>query len=184
MVAAGPIDFGEVDLICALNKDDALGSRASPLQGGDGPRLRARHAAARGVHGRWTLGAPMRSRALASADERDVRIAQAFLRHRPITDAAELRTVRGIGAHEASAAQVRAHRDARAPARLRRASARTPRRALFERAVSEVQRAVAEVFLRSDLAAIDARALAARLQRDRVREDAFVDTVITRLDAS
>jgi hypothetical protein len=48
----------------------------------------------------------------------------------------------------------------------------------------EVQRALAEVFLRSDLGAIDARALAERLRRDRLRDDALIDTVITRLNPS
>jgi hypothetical protein len=48
----------------------------------------------------------------------------------------------------------------------------------------EVQRALAEVFLRSDLGAIDAHALAERLKRDRLRDDELIDTVITRLNPS
>src|SRR4029077_3312901 len=48
-------------------------------------------------------------RALASADERDVEIAQAYVRDRPITDRAELRQVAaGISRIPSPAAQVRA----------------------------------------------------------------------------
>ncbi|HUQ27818.1 MAG TPA: hypothetical protein VM051_04455, partial [Usitatibacter sp.] len=46
-----------------------------------------------------------------------------------------------------------------------------------------VQRAIAEVFLRSDLSAIDTRALGSRLRRDRVGRDSLVDTLISRLDS-
>jgi len=123
--------------------------------------------------------------ALASSDEGDVRMAQALLRHRPITDAAELRTVAaGVARMKPSAAQVRAIEtlarqhvsDAEVLANL--ATVYSGARSL------EVQRAVAEVFLRSDLGEIDAPALAERLRRDRLRDDALIDTVIARLNAS
>ncbi|MBC8023146.1 MAG: hypothetical protein H7Y14_08515 [Burkholderiales bacterium] len=113
-------------------------------------------------------------------------MAQAFLRHRPITDTGELRKVAtGIAAMKASAAQVRAletlarHHIADAEVLERLAE-------LYSRARSgEVQRAVAEVFIRSDLSAVNARALAERLQRDRVgRGDALIDTLIERLQSS
>ena len=56
---------------------------------------------------------------------------------------------------------------------------------LYSRARSaDVQRAIAEVFLRSDLGAIDTRALVERLQRDRVGRDGLVDTLIDRLQPS
>jgi len=85
---------------------------------------------------------------------------------------------------KATAAQVRAI-ETLARQHVSDAQALESLAALYSSARSpQVQRAVAEVFLRSELARQDARALAARLKRDRLREDAFIDTVITRLDAS
>jgi hypothetical protein len=111
-------------------------------------------------------------------------MAQAFLRHRPITDAGELRKVAaGIASMKASAAQVRALETL---ARHHVGDAEVLERlaALYSRSRSiEVQRAVAEVFLRSDLSAVDTHALMRRLQRDRLREDALIDTLISRLDS-
>jgi hypothetical protein len=180
MVAADAIDFGEVDLICALNKNDAL---ATELRLFNVATLTPAHAAAGACLG--NAGARASAlRALASTDERDVRMVQAYLRHRPITDAAELRKVAaGIAAMKASAAQVRALETL---ARHHIADAEVLERlaALYSRARSaEVQRAIAEVFLRSDLAAIDTHALAQRLQRDRVGRDGLIDTLISRLDS-
>ena len=181
MVAADAIDFGEVDLICALNKDDALAKELGTFK----VATRAAHAAAGACMG--DAGARARAlRALASADEHDVRMAQAFLRHRPITDARELRAVAaGIAAMKPSPAQVRALETL---ARLHVSDAEVLERlaALYSSARSpEVQRAVAEVFIRSDLAGIDAGALAERLRRDRVgRGNDLIDLVIVRLQPS
>jgi hypothetical protein len=183
LVAGGAIDFGEVDLICGLNKDDALARELATFKVATLVSARAARAAAGACLG----DAAAREKALAalaSADESDVRMAQAFLRHRPITDARELRKVAaGVASMKASAAQVRAletlarHHVGDAEVLERLAT-------LYSRARSvEVQRAVAEVFLRSDLSAIDPRALARRLQRDRIREDALIDTLISRLDS-
>jgi len=184
MVAADAIDFGDVDLICALNKDDAL---ASELQRFNVATL-APPRAARAAAGACMGDAAARAKALAalaSADEGDVRMAQAFLRHRPIVDAAELRDVAaGVARMKASAAQVRAI-ETLARQHVSDVQVLDGLAILYSGARSvEVQRAVAEVFLRSDLGAIDARALAARLKRDRLRDDALIDTVITRLNPS
>jgi len=184
VVAADAIDFGEVDLICALNKDDAL---ANELQRFNVVTL-APARAARAAAGACMGDAAARAKALAalaSADEGDVRMAQAFLRHRPITDAAELRDVAaGVARMKASAAQVRAI-ETLARQHVSDAQVLDGLAILYSGARSvEVQRALAEVFLRSDLGAIDARALAERLKRDRLRDDALIDTVITRLNPS
>jgi hypothetical protein len=183
MVAADAIDFGEVDLICALNKDDALATELRLFK----VATMAPSAASRAAAGACLGDAGARAsalRALASTDERDVRMAQAFLRHRPITDASELREVAaGIVAMKPSAAQVRALETL---ARHHVADAEVLERlaALYSRARSaDVQRAIAEIFLRSDLGAVDAHALAVRLQRDRVGRDGLVDTLIQRLSS-
>jgi hypothetical protein len=90
MVAADAIDFGDVDLICALNKDDALANGAAALQ--CGPRSRARRAA-----GACMGDAAARAKALAAltrARRGDVRMAQAFpapghRRYRGLRDVAD-----------------------------------------------------------------------------------------------
>ena len=181
VVAANAVDFGEVDLICALNKDDAL---ANELRLFNVATVLPAHSAgaAAGACAGDAKSRESTLRALASADERDVRMAQAFLRHRPITDAQELRRVAaGISAMKASAAQVRALETL---ARLHVADGEVLQglAALYSRARSaEVQRAIAEVFLRSDLSSVDARSLAERLQRDRVRPDPLIEAVVARL---
>ena len=181
MVAAESIDSGDVELICELNKDDRLASELATFHVATLAPARAARAAAGACMGDATA----RERALhalASADERDVRMAQALLRHRPITDAAELRRVaEGIAGMKASAAQVRALETL---ARHHVADAQVLERlaVLYSSARSiDVQRAIAEVFLRSSLEAIDARALAARLQRDRLRDDPLIDALVARL---
>jgi len=181
VVAADAIDFGDVELICQLNKDDRLSNELAMFHVATLAPPRAARAAAGACMGDASARESA-LRALASADERDVRMAQALLRHRPITDAVELRRVAaGIAAMKASAAQVRALETL---ARLHVADAQILERlaALYSSARSiDVQRAIAEVFLRSSLEAIDTRALAERLQRDRLRADPLVDTLIARL---
>jgi hypothetical protein len=184
MVAADSIDFGDVDLICALNKDDALANELQRFNVATLAPARAARAAAGACMGDAAARAKALA-ALASADERDVRMAQAFLRHRPIVDAAELRDVAaGVARMKASAAQVRAI-ETLARQHVSDAQVLDGLAILYSGARSlEVQRALAEVFLRSDLGAIDAHALAERLKRDRLRDDELIDTVITRLNPS
>jgi hypothetical protein len=183
MFAAQALDFGEVDLICALNKDDALATELRLFNVATVAPSRGARAAAGACLGNAAAreGA---LRALASNDEHEVRMAQALLRHRPITDAAELRKVTyGIAAMKASAAQVRAL-ETLARHHIDDGEILERLAALYSSARSAgVQRAIAEVFLRSDLTAIDTRALATRLRRDRVGRDGLVDTLISRLDS-
>lgn len=102
------VGITEVDLACSLNRDHdldgAFNRRAAPA----GPTDDIPHAAVRAclgsaeAHARTLQG-------LVSLNEPDVQIAQAYLRHRPITDAAELRRVASdIARMRPSDAQVRA----------------------------------------------------------------------------
>ena len=181
LVASDAIDFGEVDLICALNKDDALAPELAMFKVATVAPARAARAAASACMGDASARQSA-LRALASADERDVRMAQALLRHRPITDVSELRKVaEGISDMKAPAAQARAL-ETLARHHIDDTEILERLASLYSRVRSpEVQRAIAEVFLRSDLATMDAASLANRLQRDRVRQDALIDTVIARL---
>jgi HEAT repeat protein len=124
-------------------------------------------------------------KALASPEESDVQIAQAYLRHRPITDERELREVaRGIVRMKSPAAQ------ARALETLARHHVSDPQVhdelvGLFTRSTSlPVQRAIAEVFLRAGVPAPKPD-LAEILRKHRIKApgDDLIDTLIRRLGA-
>jgi hypothetical protein len=142
-------DFGDVDLICSLNADGSLDAERVRLQGVALPAGRASDAALAclgdGVGRARTL------QALASRDESDVQIVQAYLRHRPITDGAELRTVAmQVARMDAAPAQVRAI-EALARLRIGDAAVLEELKSLSVRTKSPaVRQAVDEVFLRSE----------------------------------
>jgi hypothetical protein len=181
LLATPATGFGEVDLICTLNKDGDLDQEVARLQG---LPLRAGRAADAAMaclgsrEGRARILA-----ALASRDEHEVQLAQAYLRHQPITDAAELRAVAlDVARMSGSAAQARAL-ETLARQRIEDPDVLRALVALFTRASSlAVQRAVAEVFIRSgyrgpaDLADV--------LRRHRLRSPDgadVIDTLIARL---
>jgi hypothetical protein len=89
-------------------------------------------------------------KALASPDDRDVSIAQAYLRHQPIVDSSELREVaRGVTRMSKTAAQVRAL-ETLARQRIEDREILEELARLYMRATSvAVQRAIAEIFIRS-----------------------------------
>jgi len=147
VLAAGGAGYGEVDLICALNADRSLDAERGrlPVALRSGRAADAALACLGDARGRERTLA-----AIASRDEREVQIAQAFLRHRPITESAELRAVAlSVARMETSGAQVRALEtlarlriaDAEILEELKRLAARTTSAA--------VKRAIEEVFLRS-----------------------------------
>jgi hypothetical protein len=174
---------GEVDLICRLNADRAL-NVALP---GDGPAERLARAAGRACLGNERARDRMLE-AVASAVEAEVQVAQAYFRHRPIADAAELRaTASRVAAMKASGAQVRAL-ETLARFHVSDALALDELARLFARSTSlAVQRAIAEIFVRSAGAPPAAQALAELLRRHRrpsASGDDLIDTAIRRLEAS
>ena len=152
-----------------LDADQRKDSRpdADPFQDGrldnakpPGPAARdAGHAALRACLG----SAGDRARALAALlgpDEADVQLAQAYLRHRPVTDAAELRALTDrVAGMPPGAAQVRALEtlgrhyvsDRQVLERLVELFAQTPS--------AEVQSALAGILLRADRRALQAQQL-------------------------
>jgi hypothetical protein len=185
MLAGRAMGFGEVDLICTLNEDRALDAALDAVQ------LPARTAAQ--AAGLACLGSEAgRGRvlqALASDDEGEVQAAQAYLRHRPVTQAPELRELAArIVRMKGSAAQVRALETL---ARLHIADRETLDQlaGLFARTPSAaVQRAVAEIFLRANAGTISSPALLAVLKKHRIKpvggSQDLVDVLIGRLLAS
>jgi hypothetical protein len=104
-------------------------------------------------------------RALTSAHEGDVEVAQVYLRHRPLTDAAEVRAITDdIGRMRSPVAQVRAL-ETLARQRLADPQSLQEIARLFTRAKSlQMQRAIANILIRADHAGL-ARADLARLLR-------------------
>jgi uncharacterized membrane protein len=123
-------------------------------------------------------------RALVSGDEHDVRIAQAYLRNRPVSDTRELRALAaGIPQSGSQAAQVRALETL---ARLNITDRETIDQLaqVFADAKSiNVQRAIAEVFLRSDAKALPKAELAALVRRHKLRGDDLIDQLLRKLQS-
>ncbi|HEX3062811.1 MAG TPA: hypothetical protein VHP55_09065 [Usitatibacter sp.] len=184
VMASRAMGFGEVDLVCGLNEDRALDAELALFNVSRIPRGTAQEAARACLGSETARGEVLR--ALASRDEREVQLAQAYLRHRPIVDEMELRRVAlGVASMPASAGQVRALETL---ARQHVADAKTfeALAGLYARTRSrEVQRAVAEVFLRSDRAGLPP-SIARTLRQRRLAPpggDALIDQLIAALPA-
>lgn len=180
LLARPAMGFAEVDLACALNETGELDGRVAGPPVPSVPQAAA--LACLGDAGARSLTL----RALASADERDVQAVQAYLRRRPIADTGELREVARVVAHmPAGPAKVRAldalgrlHiADAEVLAELVRSFARAT--------TTAIQRAIAEVFIRSDTKAIARPDVVAILQKHRLPpaggSDELIEAVIRRL---
>ncbi len=106
--ARSTVSVTELDLACTLNEDGELDGAFNRRVVAGGPQDNVPHAAFRACLGS-TEGHARTLHGLVSPHETDVRMAQAYLRHRPITDRSELRGVAAeIVAMPPSEAQVRA----------------------------------------------------------------------------
>jgi len=127
-------------------------------------------------------------RALTSANDEEVQIAQVYLHHRPITDATELRDVATqIAKMSGSDAQVRAL-DTLAHYRFSDRESLEELTRLFPLAKSvNVQRAIAGILIRSDYQTIAKAELVQTLSEHRLKspdgEDS-IDVLLRRLRAS
>ncbi len=174
----------EIGLACSLNAqgdlDGAFNRRVVPDSAADD----VPHAALRACLGSAEGRARM-LKALQSANEADVVIAQAYLRHRPITDAAELRSViTGIAGMAPGDAQVRALEslgrhylsDREALDMLTDLFAQTPS--------WDVQNAIAGILIRADRRSLGRTRLLLTLlekRRSPAAGDSMVDALILRL---
>jgi hypothetical protein len=188
LLASPGMGYAEVDLVCSLNDGRELDPELDRVKLPAGRPLKAAHAAAMAC-----LGSPEAHgevlRALASPDEKEVQIAQVYLRHRPISDRAELRHVaKGIAGMASNGAKVRAL-DTLARLHIADREILGDLARSFAAAKSaEVQRAIAEVFIRSDQKAIDKPDVLAVVREYRLRppgggED-LVDVLVRRLQGS
>ena len=182
LLARSSMGFGDVDLVCGLNADHGFDADVPMARAG--VARTASQAAALACLGNAASRARV-LRLLASPNAADVQVAQAYLRHRPISDVSELRAVADeIVRMRAGAAQVRAL-DALGRLHVSDPHVLEGLEALFARTPSlAVQRAVAEAFLRSDPAAIAKPALVKVLRAHRLRSpdgEDLIDVLVRRL---
>ena len=184
---AGPtLGVTEVDLACALNPSHELdGAFSAGGAGGAGDSVA--HAAVRAC-----LGSPEgRARtleALVSPSEADVQSARTYLRHRPLTDASELRGVVEIIARMPTAvAQVRAL-EALGRQRVSDRGTLEMLIRLYSATPSwPVQAAIAGILIRADLRPIAKPLLVLTLQTNRRASppgDDMLDALIRSLQSS
>jgi hypothetical protein len=180
VLARRSMGFGDVDLVCTLDASPALGRVHQSRELRDAPAQSAGLACLGDAAARLRV-----LRLLASSRESDVQVAEAYLRHRPVTNPTELRTLStAVVAMKPGAAQVRA---LGALARLHIADREALERlaVLFARTPSlAVQRAIAEVFLRSDPRALESTRLVRVLREHRLRSpdgEDLIDVLVRRL---
>jgi hypothetical protein len=187
ILASNTMGYAEVDLNGSLNDDHSLDGALSRLKLSTSRGGKTTNAAALACLGS-TEGHNQVLRALASPDEKDVQIAQVYLRHRPISDRAELRLVaRDISQMPGSGAKVRAL-DTLGRLNISDREVLDDLAQAFAEARSvNVQRAIAEIFIRSDTKSMARPQLVALLREHRLRapgggED-LIDTLIRRLQS-
>ncbi|HSW81906.1 MAG TPA: hypothetical protein VLH12_00420, partial [Usitatibacter sp.] len=182
LIARDAVGYAEVDLVCSMNSDGALDAAAARSPLANLADSQVSHAAVLACLGRHDAHERV-VRALVSSDERDVRIAQAYLRNRPVSDTRELRAIAAGIPQSGSAAQVRALETL---ARLNIADREIIEQLaqVFADAKSiNVQRAIAEVFLRSDAKALPKGELAALVRRHKLRGDDLIDQLLRKLQS-
>jgi hypothetical protein len=187
VMTAGDMGYDEVDLVCTLGRERAVDAAQVGVKPASSLGSRPAPAAALACLGSREARDRM-LKTLASADEGDVRIAQAYFRHRPIAGGDEIvAATRAVSRMKPSPAQVRAietlarHHlaDRKVIDELTLLYTRTPS--------ASIQRAVAEAFLRADARLLAGPELASVLRRHRVRSTDggrdLVDVLLERLQA-
>ncbi|HSN21249.1 MAG TPA: hypothetical protein VLS49_11260 [Usitatibacter sp.] len=186
MLASRTMGFAEVDLGCAMTAGDSLAGALAQVRLPAASPHPVADAALLACMGSGEARARV-LRALASADEKEAELAQLYLQHRPLADGPELRSLAAeVTRMPPSAAQLRA---LGALARLHiadRGILDELARAFAETKSVEVQRAIAEVFMRSDPEALPKPELVGVLRRHRLRSPDghpdLIDSLISSLD--
>jgi hypothetical protein len=184
LIARDAIGSSEVELICSLNEGHELDQERYRLHPSPPQGREVSNAAALACFGSAEARARV-LRAVTSHDDNEVRIAEVYLGHRPITDVDEIRVVAsGITRMTGSGAQVRAL-DTLARHRLSDRQSLNELVRLFPSAASlDVQRAIAAVFIRADDSAIAKPEVARLLSQYRLKSPDgkdIIDILIRRL---
>jgi hypothetical protein len=168
-VARGRVGRDEVDLACGRGRQDGQDPALRTLATGVLKSGKIAQAAAMACLGSAEAHARV-VRAVTSTDADDITIAQAYLRHRPLADVGEVRSVASaISRMPASAAQVRAI-ETLAQQRVSDPESLRAIAALFPLAKTvQVQRAIAGVLIRSDYRVLGQADLARSLKQHRLK---------------
>ncbi|HEX6793678.1 MAG TPA: hypothetical protein VF304_07470 [Casimicrobiaceae bacterium] len=171
----------DVDFVCKLNAAHALDA----FRGRFGTAADAGHAAILACLGDGTQRTRL-LRALTSAHETDVQVAQVYLQYQPIANVSELREVaNGVAQMRDATAQVRAL-DTLADHSVSDPQALADLARLFPVAKTlDVQRAIAGVLLRADYETMDTAELARTLREHRYKSRDgrdLIDVLISRLE--
>jgi hypothetical protein len=186
LAARNSLGFAEVGLVCGMNKAGELTPEFNHSSLARVRPAKIGHAAVLACMGSAENRAQV-LRALGSPDDGEVQVAQAYLRQRPLSEG-ELRTVAsGIARMPESRAQVRAL-DTLARHNISDGEILDELARSFASARSlGVQRAIAEVFIRSDPKAIARPQLASLLRQHRLKSPDgrdLIDVLISRLQGS
>lgn len=176
-MARGGFGATEVDLVCSRHQEREPTLARRVLASGAARPSKAAHNAALACLG--SVEAHERTlRALTSAHDDEVAIAQVYLRHHPLAERDEVRTVAaGIARMPAAAAQVRAL-ETLARQRLADPESLTEIARLFPQARSlEVQRAIANLLIRADTRALPRAELVRSLRQHRLRSPDGQDVI-------
>lgn len=184
-IARDRVGRDEVDLACARGGEGDQDASVHALASGALKSGKVAHAAALACLGSTEARARV-VRAVASPRAEDIAMAQAYLRHRPLADAGEVRAVASaIVRMSAPDAQVRAL-ETLAQQRVADPESLRDITRLFTQARSiELQRAVAAVLIRADRRGIGAAELARSLKQYRIKSDGndVIDALIRVLEA-
>ncbi len=167
----------EVDLVCSAHQEREPTLARQVLASGKADPANVAHSAVLAC-----LGSPEAHertvRALTSAHDEDVAVAQVYLRHRPLADVGEVRAVAsGIGRMTGAAAQVRAL-ETLARQRLADPQSLQEIARLFPQARSlEVQRAIAGILIRSNYQVLERGELARSLRQHRLKSPDGSDVI-------
>ncbi|MEJ6023828.1 hypothetical protein [Ramlibacter sp. PS4R-6] len=168
-VARDDVGREEIDMACTRERDAGSESALKPLATGVFKSSKVAPFAALACLGNAEAHARV-VRAMASADTQDVAMVQTYLRHRPLTDSSEMRTVASsIGKMPTPGAQVRALETL---ARQRVSDPESLREIarLFPSAKSvDVQRAIAAILIRADHRVLGQADLARSLKQHRLK---------------
>jgi len=184
MLASRTMGFGEVDLACSLSAADALPGALSQVRLPPTSTHPVADSALLACLGSREAKARILA-ALASPEDKDVELAQLYLQHHPVADGPELRALaEEVTRMPPSAAQLRA---LGALARLHIADREILdelARAFADAKSVNVQRAIAEVFIRSDPSALPKPDLVGLLRRHRLKSPDGRPDLIDRLISS
>ena len=184
LLTADTMSFGEVDLICSVNKSSEFDGEFDASALSASQQAMVKYGAAFACLGNPESRARMLV-ALTSPHDGDVQMAQVYLRHRPITGATEFRGVaNGVAHMPRSGAQLRTL-DTLARQHISDRASLDELARLFPVADTVgVQRAIAGVFIRANYADLDRVALVHTLTESRLKSpdgSDLIDALIRRL---